>query len=54
MAIAGKILGFGAVWRLADSVVLECFGGSTSHLRRLSNGLVSVLPMGKGVFPSDF
>ena len=38
-----QILGFGAVCRLADSVVLGSFVGSKSHLRRLSNGLVSYL-----------
>ena len=35
--------------------VLGRFVGSKSHLRRLSNGLVSVLSMEKGVFfPRDF
>ena len=38
-----QILGFGAVCRLADSVVFGDFGSSKSHLRRLSIGLVTAL-----------
>ena len=32
---------FGAVGRLGEFLVLGCFGGSKSHLRRLSIGLVT-------------
>ena len=38
LANAGKILGFGAICRLADSVIWGIWRGSVSGLRRLSLG----------------
>ena len=52
----GQNLGFGAGCRLMNSLVFGDWGGFISGLRRLSNGFVSVLSMGREfsapLFPS--
>ena len=51
--IGEKKVGFGAVFRLANSLVLGRFGGSKSGIKWLSIGFVAVLPI-KKEFPRTF